>query len=583
MDDGPGASGPDAPTTRAAREAPGGAPAAGSRADALVYRERHAQFLLALADATRPLEDPAAIVATTLERLRAHLGASQVFYAEFDAAETFILRGLAATPGVEPRAPAGRLPVDALGPDIAAALRAGRTFVQRDVVAHLTTSQRGLVPGDSVYEELAARAALARAAGIRATLRVPLRKGGRLVAGVGLQYTDPRDWTGDEIALAQEVVERVWDALARADAAAALRESEARLRAALAEAERLREAAERERAAAERERAAAVEANRAKSQFLASMSHELRTPLNAIQGHVQLLELGLHGPLTQGQREALGRTQAAGRHLLGLVTDVLDYAKLEAGKVEFAVRATALAEVVRQAVPLIEPQCRLRGLELTVTLPEDRGEPPLHVWADQERLVQALLNLLANAVKFTPARQPTGAPGRVALEVGDALGAAATGADEMGGSASEQAWVRVRDTGIGIARERTARIFEPFVQARPGYAREHQGVGLGLAISRDLVRGMGGALGVESEEGVGSTFTIALRRVRTAAGIDMDRRARTNRRHGAPDRRGDGGERERRTPTAGRARHATPADAHGQRAVEGPLEAGGPTAVMPDS
>ena len=193
--------------------------------------------------------------------------------------------------------------------------------------------------------------------------------------------------------------------------------------------------------------------------------------------------------------------QKAQRHLLGLINDVLNYAKLEAGRVEFDVREVAVADVVRDVVPLVEPQLTAKELALTVMLPSAVGErsKPVRVWADREKLGQALLNLLSNAIKFTPPTQATGEPGRVTIEL--------AGRAER----PDVAYLRVSDTGIGIARERQDAIFDPFVQVRSGLTREHEGAGLGLAISRDLVRGMGGELRARSEEGRGSTFTVALR------------------------------------------------------------------------
>ncbi|MDF1503861.1 PAS domain-containing protein [Roseisolibacter sp. H3M3-2] len=248
---------------------------------------------------------------------------------------------------------------------------------------------------------------------------------------------------------------------------------------------RLADAAARSLASAEHERARAEEASLAKSGFLATMSHELRTPLNAIAGHVELMEMELHGPVTPAQREALGRVQRAGRLLLSRINDVLNFARLESGHVAFDVRPTPIAEVVREVLPLVEPQLASRGLLLDV---EVDGEATAH--ADREKLGQVLLNLLSNALKFTPR-------GRVALR----LAADAT-----------HVRVTVQDSGIGIPAAQRERVFEPFVQVRSGLTREHEGTGLGLAISRDLARGMGGDLTVESEEGKGSTFTVTLGR-----------------------------------------------------------------------
>ena len=238
-------------------------------------------------------------------------------------------------------------------------------------------------------------------------------------------------------------------------------------------------------AAAERERRLAAEANLAKGQFLAVMSHELRTPLNAIGGYAQLLEMGLHGPVTDDQRQAIGRVQRAQQRLLGLINDVLNYARLEGGRVEYDLGPVDVAAVVAEVAPLVVPQLAAKGLAFDVPAP---GAPRL-ARADREKLGQVLLNLLSNAAKFT-------APGgRVAVTVDDGDGVVR---------------LRVADTGRGISADQQERIFEPFVQVGRGYTSPDEGTGLGLAISRDLARGMGGDLTVGSREGAGATFTVTL-------------------------------------------------------------------------
>jgi PAS domain S-box-containing protein len=282
------------------------------------------------------------------------------------------------------------------------------------------------------------------------------------------------------------------------------------------------EAAERAREEAARQRDAAAAANEAKAQFLAAMSHELRTPLNAIGGYVQLLDMGLHGPVTGEQQAALSRVARAQQHLLGLINDILNYAKLESGRVEYDLQALDVAGVVAEVAPLIEPQLTARAVAFEVALP---ASVPA-VWADREKLRQILLNLLSNAAKFTDPG------GRVRVDV-----SSRRGAPDAGGGVH----LRVSDTGVGVPRDKQEAIFEPFVQVRADRARLHEGTGLGLAISRDLARGMGGDLRVRSAPGTGSTFTVTLRRAVGPDGRATERRVVVERRlddeRRAPDSR----------------------------------------------
>jgi signal transduction histidine kinase len=273
------------------------------------------------------------------------------------------------------------------------------------------------------------------------------------------------------------------------------------------EVERLLVESEAARKEAESARAAAEAADLAKSRFLATMSHELRTPLNAIQGHVQLLDLAVHGPITDEQRDALARVDRAQRHLLGLVNDVLNYARLGSGRVEYDVRPELLNEVVADVLPMVEPQLAWAGLTLEVRLTppgDDDAAGPVTVMADREKLGQIFLNLLSNAVKFTPRG------GTVTVELADR---------EDGSAPADVAFLRVSDTGIGIPPDKLDVIFEPFVQVRSEYSRLTGGTGLGLAISRDLARGMGGDLRARSVEGRGSSFTVALRKAPEGAPV----------------------------------------------------------------
>ena len=236
----------------------------------------------------------------------------------------------------------------------------------------------------------------------------------------------------------------------------------------------------------DRQRAAAEEANRAKSSFLAVMSHELRTPLNAIAGYVQLLEMGIHGPVTEAQLGALERIGRSQQHLLRLINEVLNLARIEAGRVEYVIEDVRLDELLASVTPMVEPQLEAREL----TLEADAGGAPA-VRADREKVQQILINLLSNAIKFTPSG------GRIRVW--------AEPARERG-----MVSLAVSDTGIGIPAEKLGQVFEPFVQVDMSRTRRSEGTGLGLAISRDLARAMGGDIRAASEEGRGSTFTLLL-------------------------------------------------------------------------
>ncbi len=253
-------------------------------------------------------------------------------------------------------------------------------------------------------------------------------------------------------------------------------------------------------------RAAAETANAAKSEFLATMSHEFRTPLNAVAGHIELVEMGIHGPVTEMQREALSRAQKAQQHLLTLINDLLSFARLDAGRMEFELTQVALTDVVDEVSRMIEPQVAAKGLVLRRTGACEPGDRSLVAIADHDKLVQLLLNLLGNALKFTPDKQPSGAAGTITVS--------ANAADD-----GRYVELHVSDTGIGIPEDRLAAIFEPFVQARSELTRTYNGAGLGLSISRELARGMGGELRVRSVLGEGSTFTAVLPRAATTAGV----------------------------------------------------------------
>jgi signal transduction histidine kinase len=251
--------------------------------------------------------------------------------------------------------------------------------------------------------------------------------------------------------------------------------------------------------AVEEARDAAEHANRAKSDFLAVMSHELRTPLNAIGGYTELMQMGIYGSVTDEQHRALARVTRSQQHLLGLINDVLNFAKLNAAKVQFDIDEVPLRDVVAHVEPMIAPQLEAKALRYSCTL----TDPTLVAYADAEKLQQILLNLLSNAVKFTAEG------GSVAIECS---------------RDGNNAHIAVRDTGVGIPPERLAHIFEPFVQVDRALNRPHEGVGLGLAISHELALGMGGMLLVESTPGEGSAFTVVLP---VARGVSAERRSQS--------------------------------------------------------
>jgi signal transduction histidine kinase len=264
------------------------------------------------------------------------------------------------------------------------------------------------------------------------------------------------------------------------------------------------------REGAQRQRIEAENANRAKATFLATMSHELRTPLNAIAGYAELLQMGLRGPVTEAQRDDIARIQRSQRHLLSLVNDVLNFARIDAGQVRYDIADVRLTDVMGDVGTLVAPQLAAKGLTFAAddAVSDACG---LTVRADEEKLAQILLNLLSNAIKFTPAG------GHVALAC--ALHDAADGAPAVR--------LRLTDTGVGIPADQLEAIFEPFVQVQRGLTRTSEGTGLGLAISRDLARAMGGDLAAESTVGAGSTFTLTLPRAPVDTVTDTGRDPRS--------------------------------------------------------
>jgi signal transduction histidine kinase len=235
----------------------------------------------------------------------------------------------------------------------------------------------------------------------------------------------------------------------------------------------------------EKARSAADAANRSKAEFLAVMSHELRTPLNSIGGYVDLLEMELKGPLTEGQRADLQRIKRSQEHLLHIINDILNYTRLEATQLQYDIIEFPVRAIITDLDALVGSLARAKSLAYSCDLPA----PGVFVRTDPDKLRQILVNLVSNSVKFT------NPGGRVTVRCSEGKDAVT---------------IEVEDTGQGIPADKLDAVFEPFVQLDSGLTRTTEGTGLGLAISRGLARGMGANLTVRSEVGVGSVFTLRL-------------------------------------------------------------------------
>ena len=312
------------------------------------------------------------------------------------------------------------------------------------------------------------------------------------------------------------------------------------------ELERARKAAEIERRAAENARELAEQANQTKSAFLANMSHELRTPLNAIIGYSEMLEeeLGDEGADPTVLAD-LGKIKGAGRHLLGLINDVLDLSKIEAGRIELQFEPVDIAQLVDQVCSTSQPLVAANRNRLELNLPRDIGL----IESDVTRLRQVLFNLLSNAAKFTH-------EGAITLDV----------RRERDAAGVERIRFDVRDTGIGMSDLQIAKLFQPFVQADSATTRKYGGTGLGLVISRRLCRMMGGDVTVVSEPGKGSCFTATVTTARPVAASpsEWEERRAAARAGGSPPET------------------ARPADAAMAGATDGPGDrADGPASLSP--
>lgn len=238
-------------------------------------------------------------------------------------------------------------------------------------------------------------------------------------------------------------------------------------------------------------------ASTAKSDFLAKMSHEIRTPINAMMGYAELIEMGISGPVAPAQVKQLARIRASGEHLTALVNEILDLAKIEAGRMGVEQTNSIAADAIDAALAMVRPQAVAKSIELASRV---EGDPTIEYLGDPQRVQQILANLLSNAVKFTPSG------GRVMVRCGVAK------RDDSSPDDRDQSWacIEVEDTGVGIAEADLDRVFDAFVQVDDGYTRAHGGTGLGLTISRGLAKKMGGDLTVVSVPGKGSRFSLWL-------------------------------------------------------------------------
>jgi signal transduction histidine kinase len=364
--------------------------------------------------------------------------------------------------------------------------------------------------GTDAFLSLAARdvrqGTAIRRVGVGALLAVPMVARGAVVGAITFATSkNIHAFRQSDLVLAEDVARCCAIAVDRARLVAAARASRntaetaltamrAAGRLASAVAERLVMANVREQELTE----VAEDANRAKSQFLANMSHEIRTPINAIVGYADLLDLEIPGPLNDAQKLHLARIRASSNHLIMLVEDVLDLAKLEAGHIHVERRRASAADTAAASIELLRTQAAAAGV--SIEEPGLDGDGPFY-FGDERRAQQILVNLLSNAVKFT------GRGGRVTVSAGST--------DEPESNAhlehrDQWTYIRVNDTGIGIPPDQVTKVFQPFVQVETGHTRTRGGTGLGLTIARELAVRMGGDLTLRSEIGVGSAFTLWL-------------------------------------------------------------------------
>jgi len=328
-------------------------------------------------------------------------------------------------------------------PEISQAAQRGETVVRPETAAARQDSARS---GSVAFESSPAQAALA----------VPLTLRGQVIGALDFYETEQqRQWSRDDIALVESVADQVALALENARAYAELQRTAEQLK----------------------------EVDRLKSQFLANMSHELRTPLNSIIGFSRVILKGIDGPLTDMQRTDLQAVYDGGQHLLGLINDILDISKIEAGKMELTIEDVNLTDIIKGVMSTAIALVKDKPVELQQLVPSDLPT----IRGDARRIRQVLLNLVSNAAKFTE-------QGFIRVEAE---------------AYPTEVLISVADSGIGIPPDKMTMIFEPFTQADASTTRRAGGTGLGLSISKRFTEIHGGRIWVESEVGAGSTFHVA--------------------------------------------------------------------------
>ena len=352
---------------------------------------------------------------------------------------------------------------------------AHRSLDQAGVWAEAVRQHRPLIQND--YESLSKKLGLPRGhVPIVREIVIPIIRNERIMAVLGIG-NKPEDYTPYDVEIASRLADYAWDITERKQMEVVLAE----------ERNQLARRVEERTADLSRANSNLARALRVKDEFLANMSHELRTPLNAILGLSESLGEQIAGPLNEKQQKYITTISESGHHLLALINDILDLAKIEAGQITLDINKVDIHSVCQASLRMVKQLAQKKNQEVSLVIEDGLGL----MWADERRLKQIIVNLLGNAVKFTPES------GKIGLEV-------------HGDQDANKITITVWDTGIGIKEENLRRLFQPFVQLDSGLARETTGTGLGLALVAQMARLHGGSVNASSEPGVGSRFSIVL-------------------------------------------------------------------------